>query len=302
MQLIIKAAEVWLPDSSGRFLALGSSHYGALHEFESASKSLAFAFGEGLPGQTWERRTPLLWRDLSSEHFQRTELAQQAGIECGLSIPIICGEFLLAVVVLFCSNGETDQACGAIEIWGNLDHNPNELKLCDGYYGHLEQFEWLSRRLTIMRGRGLPGLAWDNNQPVIMNNLTQSTTFLRSRAAADCGLNTGLSIPFFTDDKQVQVVTFLSNNAAPIASRFEIWVPDPHHECLIFQSGYCADAGELNEHYTNRSYAKGHGVLGEVWLTGRPLIAETTLSQDERALYLPLNDNGMLTAVIVFVL
>lgn len=303
MQLIIKAAEVWLPDPSGRFLTLSSCHYGSLHEFETASKPMAFAYGEGLPGQSWKLRHPLLWTDLSSQHFLRSEVAARAGIECGLAIPVFSGEFLLSVLTLFCGRGNS--ADGAIEIWSNQEDSANELKLDNGYYGNMDSFEWISRRLSIMRGRGLPGIAWEQGEPHIMSDLIRNTTFLRARSAAECGINTGLAIPYLTENhtgQQAHIITLLSNDENLIAMRFEIWTPDPRHEYLVFHSGYCAASGPLDKRYSNRAYARGQGAVGESWLTGRPIITQTDFGEGERGVYLPLNHNGNLSAVIVFVL
>ena len=309
MALFIKAAEVWQPDTSGRHLVLSSAHYGDYHadpssadtleEFKSASQSMRFAIDEGLPGKTWAERRPLIWTNLESEHFQRSELADIAGLVCGLSIPVFAGEFLTGVVVLFCAAG--DQMSGAVEVWQNRDYYDNELQLKDGYYGKLERFEWISRRLTIMRGRGLPGSAWAQSTPLIITNLPESSSFLRASNAADCGITTGMAIPFFCTKRDVQVVTFLSTLSTPVARRFEIWRPDTEHRYLLFSHGFCAEGTDLQTRFRGTAFARGEEGMGEVWLTGRPLVHASDPLNQERTVYIPFIIDGVLQAVISFV-
>ncbi len=292
MKLFIKAAEIWLPDRSGHFLTLGSAEYGDLKEFAAASAEMAFTIGEGLPGQTWAAKHPLLWTDLNNDHFQRSELAESAGIACGLSIPIFAGEFLLGVAVLFF--GKNNGLAGAVEIWHQSDTSPIELKLLDGYYGDLERFEWVSRRLTLLKGRGLPGAAWDIGRPIIIGDLAKSNTFLRSRNAAECGITTGMAIPFSYGDK-VEVVALLSARGTPVAQQFEVWVPDGRHQNLIFDAGFSSSGEDLSSQYQTQNVAKGDGVLGDAWQGGRPLLATV---DGRRQLVLPLIKHGMLVAMV----
>lgn len=271
MQRLIKAAEVWQPDADGRFLSLSSHYYGAFSDFESISKSIKFDFGEGLPGQTWLEGRPLVWSDLENDLFKRSAAARQADILCGLSIPIFVSDFLMAIVVLFFGHSEHD--AGAVEVWSNQEGD-SELNLADGYYGDLERFEWMSRRLSIMRGRGLPGQAWAQRSPVIMKDLGQSSSFLRARKALEAGITTGLAIPFFDRNDQTQILTFLSARGTPIARRFEIWDVDPSQNALVFTDGYCPDETDLIALHHNQRFEAGTPILGSVLRTGRPFISE----------------------------
>lgn len=299
MSLFIKAAEVWQPDASGQFLTLTSSHYGDLANFESGSQSMGFAFAEGMPGRTWAERRPLIWTDLNAEHFKRSQLAQEAGLACALSIPVFAGDFLLGVVVLFCGAG--NDLSGAVEVWHNQYNSSNELKLADGYYGQLERFEWISRRLTILHGRGLPGRAWDQNRPVMVNDLPHSNSFLRARNAEECGITSGLAIPFSYTPNEVQIVTFLSTLTTPIAKRFEVWVPDREDRYLLFKDGFCVQASDLAQRYQETAFARGQGAIGETWLSGRPLVEESDHANNERTAYIPFIIQGKLHSIVCLV-
>lgn len=294
MQLFIKAAEVWQLDAASKNLRLSAGHYGGLEDFEAASKELTFGFGEGLPGETWSQACPQIWKDLTSDAFKRTLLADQAGIACGLSIPIFAGEVLLAVVVLFCGRGE--EVTGAVEVWKNEPDSETELRLEAGYYGELERFEWISQRLTILRGRGLPGGAWATGRPLVIENLGESNTFLRARNAAEAGITTGLAVPFI-DAERVRVVGFLSAKGTPIVKRFEIWLVDEKRLRLRIDAGHCESGTDLQALYSDVSYAKGQGTLGEIWLTGRPEIVKSDAG-DEATLWVPQFVEGRLVAVV----
>lgn len=302
MPFFIKAAEVWQPDLDGEHLVLSSAHYGdfqveEIEEFRQASQWLKFSIDEGLPGKTWAERRPLIWTDLTLPHFKRKQLAEIAGLACGLSIPVFAGEFLQAVVVLFFAAG--DEVSGAVEVWQNRDYYDNELQLRGGYYGKLEKFEWVSKRLTILRGHGLPGLAWKKRSPAILTDLAESSSFLRASHAAECGLNTGLAIPFFYTNRDVQVAVFLSNLSTPVARRFEVWRPDGEHRYLLFSSGFCSGGNDLKVRYRGIAYARGESPLGKVWLSGRPRVED--LGDNQRGVFLPFIVDGILYAVISFI-
>ncbi|TXS94136.1 GAF domain-containing protein [Parahaliea maris] len=303
MKYLIKAAEVWQPDLTGRALVLSSAHFGSnygenLQEFQKASQAMQFGVNEGLPGITWAARRPLIWTDLNSAHFKRRDLAENAGLECGLSIPVFAGEFLLGVVVLFFA--ADDQVSGAVEVWHNHDYYDKELRLNDGYYGAMEKLAFVSQRLSIMYGRGLPGTAWQQATPVIMNNLAESTGFLRARNAAEYGISTGIAVPFFYTDRDVQVVALLSTDDTPVARRFEVWRPDESRRYLLFSEGYCAEGNDLQAEYRGIAFDRNESIMGEVWLNGRPVACPSAEPGSTGAVYIPVVINGLLDAVVKF--
>lgn len=301
MKQFVKAIEVWVPSSKNNLvLELGSAYYGELSDFKHRSETMSFAYDQGLPGKTWATGRPIVLTDLSNDYFQRSEIAEQAYIDCGISLPIFSGDFLQAVVVLFCGGGEN--VVGATEIWHNADGNENELKLVDGYYGELENFEWISRRLTIMRGRGLPGKAWDAGKPIIIDDISLSNSFMRANHAAEVGITTGLAIPFSYPESEVQILTLLSAKGTPIARRFEIWVPNEDCTALHFDSGHCYVETDLALKYANRGISKGEGPIGESWLSGRPLVADISPNEGDAMIVLPNIKDCRLNSIVCLVL
>lgn len=303
MQFFIKAAEVWLPDTDELTLKLSSWYYGEYEELASTSTHLTFAFGEGLPGQTWAQQRPLVWTELGNGLFKRSAEAERAGIACALSIPIYAGDFLQAVVVLFCGKG-TD-VTGAVEVWSQSEDSATALKLAEGYYGDLERFEWISRRLSVSRGRGLPGVAWETDSPFVVDDLASSNNFLRARNAAESGITTGLAVPLANPGKVPQILTFLSARGTPIARRFEIWRSNGDQGALEFETGFCESGTDLGSKYRGQAIRQGEGPLGIMALTGRPVIAGVeggdAVIGKEWMLALPVIVGGRLASIVVLV-
>jgi two-component system, sensor histidine kinase and response regulator len=74
----------------------------ALAEFEGASREVAFAAGEGLPGRVWKTRRPAFIPDVASDdNFPRAKVASREGLRGALGTPIVLGEQVLGVLEFF---------------------------------------------------------------------------------------------------------------------------------------------------------------------------------------------------------
>lgn len=310
-QTFIRVIEVWTPTSSGEELELRDAIYGPLTEFGNISSKEKFSYGQGLPGKAWEMEKPLVLTSFDNSYFLRTEIAHEVGLTSAVAVPIFSGESLNAVLVFLC--GDENQPDGAIEVW--RDDGLSGLSLDDGYYGDLKRFEWLSHRIKFPRGRGLPGIVWETGLPLLMGDLANSNSFLRSQGAADANITTGIGIPFYssqeTDDID-SVITLLSSNQTPIAKRFEVWRPDENKNCLLFKAGIEHGSPNLEDANSLRSIRKGEGTIGGAWQTGIPGISrdiESELAmrdQKEAAsdfdllLAIPIFNMNTLNSVVVF--
>jgi phosphoserine phosphatase RsbU/P len=99
------AANIWQPDAStGRLHHAGtwSASHEEVDEPHAGALPLTFGRGEGLPGLTWQRRTPVVIADLwSDERFLRRASARDDGVRTGLAFPVLHRDTLLAVCELF---------------------------------------------------------------------------------------------------------------------------------------------------------------------------------------------------------
>lgn len=301
MKTFIKVTEIWIPNKDRTCLELATGIYGDLTELRSVSEQIRFEFAQGLPGKAWAEMRPVVITDLSHSCFQRTEVVHQARLTCAIAIPVLSGEFLLAVIVFLC--GDDEYHAGAIEVWANDADRGNELGVIEGYYGTLNHFEFVSRKTKIMKGFGLPGKVWEKGLPVLMADLGHSESFIRGREAKDAGITTALGIPLVDLHDRVYLMTFLSAKTTPIAKQIEIWLSDNAREHLIFYQGYSAKGVDLAAIYAATSIAKGEGALGRVWLTGIPAIIDHYKTDDASdTLLMPVIHQGQMLAVIVFCL
>ncbi len=297
-QPFIRATEIWVPTKDRRQLELASGLYGPLNAFEQVSQKTRFDYDEGLPGKAWAAGHPIVLKNLTNSYFKRGEAAQAAGLTCALALPIFAGEFLIAVMVLFC--GDDREHIGAIEVW----HTPPgsiEMGLVDGYYGTADVFEWYSRHTRFMCGIGLPGAVWETGMPVIFEDLGRSRRFLRWESAERVGINRGVGIPCGRDSHDPWVLTFLSALGTPIARRFETWVPAADGSGLTFHAGFCEHGIDLPAVYGPTTLSQEAGTLGHVWRTGTPAIV-TDLSGEPPAIIASLQGTALATLVAMPVL
>lgn len=301
MKTFIKVTEIWLPNKDRTQLEFGSGLYGKLTEFKTISQHQYFAYNEGLPGKAWAAKQPLILKKFEDSYFKRTIAAQQAGLTCGIALPIFSGDFLLAVVVFLC--GDDASQAGAIEVWCHKN-DENALSISDGYYGTLQHFETLSQQLSVSKGQGLAGLAWEANLPVLIDDIGKASQFLRANEAQQAGITTGLAIPV---SDGCYVMTFLSAKATPLAKRIQLWMPDDSGERLLCQQGYSKQDNELAQLFESVSVNKGEGALGRVWLTGLPIITgsneddyNSELHDLSRMLAIPIIIHGQLKAIVSF--
>lgn len=305
MKTFIKVIEIWVPDQDRTGLQFGSGLYGGLTDFKNVSERQHFAYDEGLPGKAWAAGHPIVLRRFEHSYFKRIAEAKKAGLTCGIAMPIFSGDFLLAVVVFLC--GDDQAQFGAIEVWRNEDAAASSLQVLDGYYGSLAHFESLSRQITIPKGQGIPGMAWQSGMPVLVEDMSKVPAYVRAADAQKAEIGTALGIPFIQHGKQVYVLMFLSAKATPIAKRIQIWAPDAEGRQLVCKQSYSRNSNNLAEIFETLTVEKGAGALGRVWLTGMPSLSgnqepayNTELDDLSSMLAIPVIEQGNLRAIVSF--
>lgn len=305
MKTFIKVTEIWIPNKERTQLEFGSGLYGGLSDFKAASEQQLFAYDEGLPGKAWAAGHPIVLAKFEHSYFKRTAAAQKAGLTCGIAIPVFSGDFLMAVVVFLC--GDDEEHAGAIEVWHNNPLSKNSLCVMDGYYGTLQHFESISRKISAPKGQGLAGLAWETSLPVLVDDISKAGTFIRAADAQQAGISMGIGIPVSDHPDQSYIMTFLSAKATPIAKRIQIWTPDPLGKQLVCQQGYSKHSNDLAKIFETLTVNKGEGALGRVWLTGMPVITgdhepdyNPELDSLSSMLAIPVIEKGRLKAIVSF--
>lgn len=279
----IRAVEYWVPSTDGSILEFGGGLYGPARRFAAMSSELCFGRGEGLPGHAWEAGHPVVLKQFEGSYFRRTAAAKAEGLTSAIALPIFVGGLLTAVAVIFC--GDDDQHAGAIELWHNDPAESKDMTLVDGYYGNTgDTFEFISRSTSLRKGSGLPGMAWERNQPVFLEDLGKGSGFLRSDSAIKVGINRGFAIPCPSSNGSHYVMAFLSALATPIARRVEFW--EYNGAQLQRRYGFCEIEGRLAAGLTD-----GTGVMDRVWTNGVPAATPTMVA-------LPVVPQDRTTAVL----
>jgi len=313
MSTFIKVIEIWTPTPDGKGLALYDALYDEYNEIRRVSEDRIFGYNEGLPGAAWANAAPQLITDLENSYFLRKEEAKRAGLNSGIAIPIFAGEFLVAVVLLFCRDKDKhgEYLTGAIELWSNQGEHSDTLKLVDAYYvSTLSKLKNTSLGMKFIKGSGLPGSAWDYRIPMVVDNMLDTSLFQRASTAAVEGITSAIGLPFSYYNGKEYVITFLSANKTPIASRFEIWVPNREREYLFFHAGACEHEKDLRGIHKRTRVHRDEGLLGKVWLSGIPsistnLVKDKLVSKDTKGelcggLVLPIIEDAFLKSLMVF--
>ncbi len=308
MNTFIRVVEVWVPSNDRTYLEYSGGLYGSASRFGAASLGRCFQRGEGLPGQAWEQGRPIVLTRFEGSYFQRTQAAQAEGLTCGIALPIFAGDFLLSVLVMFC--GDDDAHAGAIELWHNEPARSADLSLVDGYYGSMsEAFGVISRSVSFRRGHGLPGVAWELDGPVFMEDMGKGDRFLRAETAVKVGINRGFAFPCSTPKNEHYVMAFLSALGTPIARRVEFWEAEAKHPGLHCAGGFCEFEGRIDAAPGAR-LEPGQGTIGKLVLAGVPAVTDNAASEPlgigaaaERAglsslLAIPILRDARLTAVV----
>ena len=277
MKTFIRVAEVWVPSAEGGLLELGGGLFDAAPAFGAISRTMCFGRGEGLPGRAWEEGRPLLLHRLEGSYFRRVTAARAAGLSCAVALPIFIGERLTSVVVLLC--GDSDTHVGAIELWRNDPRIESDLRLADGYFGSTDpSLEDLTRDGSLSRGTGLPGLAWQREASVFIDNIGASRHFLRAQTAARAGIVRGLAIPCSTRMHQTWVLSLLSSQRTPIARRIESWLPDDSGRRLQRAFAFCESAGSLPACAASSTPVEASIAINRAWTTSVAQVAHGSTS------------------------
>jgi PAS domain S-box-containing protein len=97
--------QAWVPSPTATHLECSSSWFTTSEEierFRNRSESMTFEAGVGLPGCAWSTKQPVWVPDVrSAPNFPRAPWAQEIGLGAGLSVPVLAGDDVVAVLEFF---------------------------------------------------------------------------------------------------------------------------------------------------------------------------------------------------------
>jgi len=98
-------AEAWMPQTESPVLECHRGWYSGserLQKFIEASKGATLLPGMGMIGRVWASKQPLWVKDVSvDKDFRRAPLAAELGLKTGVSIPVLTGDRVVAVIALY---------------------------------------------------------------------------------------------------------------------------------------------------------------------------------------------------------
>jgi len=143
------------------------------------------------------------------------------------------------------------------------------LRLTDGEYGKLSVFADISRNASFAKGEGLPGRAWTEERPIILNDLNDQS-FVRSEAATEAGLTSAVAIPVFAAEELRAVLVLFCGADAEHAGAIEIW--EDRDGRLVLDDGYYGHAQGFADVSRTISFGHGLGLPGCVWAANAPIL------------------------------
>jgi hypothetical protein len=208
---LVQYIEVWDAETDGQSMRLQRHARLRGNVVDSDTSDLRVRCGEGLAGMAWNQRHAIILQEAPSGLLQRIGTKNGLELTALIAYPVIRGHEVLSVIVFGISAGP-----GAIEVWSRDDRD--ELSISAGYYSGLKSFEFISRHVRFPKGAGLPGSVWKTGQPRLARDLAHSAGFMRSFAADETELHTGLGLPVGTSaGNSESILLLLSSNVKPIA-------------------------------------------------------------------------------------
>lgn len=156
------------------------------------------------------------------------------------------------------------------------------LELSGGLYGAAPAFGALSQGLCFGRAEGLPGHAWDEGRPILLERF-ENSFFRRTAAAQAAGLGCALALPVFVDapvaadamggqapsaqDRLSCVVVLLCGEAAVHQGAIELWHNDPRlsGDMALKQGYFGRDSQPLETLSRDAWLPRGAGLPGQAW-------------------------------------
>jgi len=192
------AIEVWKA-SVDRIneMELINGYYGTMEEFAWISKSIKIMKGQGLPGNVWKNKQPIIMNLSESATFMRSKKAIKEGITTALGIPAWVDEEDGFVMTFLSAKGTP--IARRFEIW-----IPNEetrtLSFSTGYTHGDKDLKALYSNVNLEKDTSIIGHTWKRGMPIL--------TQLKNNPYAPKDCDNILSIPVIQNGYCKAVIAF----------------------------------------------------------------------------------------------
>ena len=123
-------------------------------------------------------------------------------------------------------------------LW-RVDEGGDTLRVVDVWHGpevEAAGFLGASRRKRFGRGEGLPGRAWERNEPAWVADVTSDEGYTRAQVAREAGLYAALAFPVLGEQRILGVAEFYARE-----------IKEPHPELLRLLRGFGSQLGQFIE-------------------------------------------------------
>lgn len=162
----------------------------------------------------------------------------------------------------------------AAEVW--LPSEDGQLlEFGSGTFGSARRFASISKSMCFGRGEGLPGRAWDEGRPILLNDLADPY-FRRTAAAQDAGLSCAVALPFFQRDKLTAVLVIFCSHGEAAAAAMELWHNNAHiaTDMTLVAGAYGPHGAAFETISHETSLPRGVGLPGQVWRRGEAVFMD----------------------------
>ena len=162
----------------------------------------------------------------------------------------------------------------AAEVW--LPSEDGQLlEFGSGTFGSARRFASISKSMCFGRGEGLPGRAWDEGRPVLLNDLADPY-FRRTAAAQADGLSCAVALPFFQRDKLTAVLVIFCSHGDGATAAMELWHNNAHiaTDMTLVAGAYGPQGAAFESISHETSLPRGVGLPGQVWRRGEAIFMD----------------------------
>ena len=143
------------------------------------------------------------------------------------------------------------------------------LKPGGGHYGNAGGFADVTARTAFAKGEGLPGKAWEQRRPLVLDRFDKSC-FIRHEAAKTAGLTCAVALPIFADQVLKAILVVFCGGDADHVGAIEVW--EERDGLLHLDDGYYGASTDFAQASKDVTFARGQGLPGGVWSARTPIL------------------------------
>jgi hypothetical protein len=146
----------------------------------------------------------------------------------------------------------------------------DRLVLYSGNYGERTELKAAANRESFAFGEGLPGKAWAEARPIVVNDIETSTYFKRKQAARDAGITSAVAVPIFAGDVLKAVLVVMCGDDQDHVGAIEVW--REQNNMMLLDDGAYGAAKDFEAVSRETRIPRGQGLPGWVAATLTPVL------------------------------